>query len=302
MTNPNNAIGTNGAYSGRTSPEALNDVACAFSRGILSGWQCSPASGMTVELGGVAGVRDVAIAIDNAGNRATINNRSGAPVDVTLGAAHTNYNRIDCIVAYVAADPTGDGKTTDNPSACGIIAVAGTPAANPTAPSESTIRSAITTDGAAGARAAYVILATITVGANVASIGSGAIQQGILAAGRTPVNGVTASSNAQASNLSTSWSNLYTIDVSKFPTGATFQVIANVALSTSASAEQAARLVHGSQAGKASQFLDVTWGQTHTVISGFVKEAGVNTVAIQGQVSNNPNSAWGFTAAAFLIG
>lgn len=302
MTNPNNAIGTNGAYSGRTSPEALNDVACAFSRGIISGWQCSPASGMTVELGGVAGVRDVAIAIDNAGNRATINNRSGAPVDVTLGAAHTSYNRIDCIVAYVDADPTGDGETTDNPSACGIIAVAGTPAANPTAPTESAIRSAITTDGAAGTRAAYVILATITVGANVASIGSGAIQQGAIAVSRTPIIGVLARSDAQASNLSTSWSNLYTIDVSKIPTGAIFQVIAVTELSTSAEAQQFARLVHGGQVSRASQHANVMWGQSHTVLAGFVKEAGVDTVAIQGMVSNDPNSAWGFVATAFPIG
>lgn len=178
MTNPNNAIGTNGAYSGRTSPEALNDVATAYSRGIISGWNCAPSTGMKVALGGTAGTRDVAIATDNSGNRETINNRSGAPVEVTISTAPASYSRIDLIVAYVNPNPTGDGTSTDNPTACGIIAVAGSPAATPVAPNDTAIRSAITTDGGTGAGAFYVILASITVGANVTTIGSGVITQG----------------------------------------------------------------------------------------------------------------------------
>jgi hypothetical protein len=178
MTNPNNAIGTNGAFDGRTSPNALNDLTAAFTRGIVSGWNCSPKSGMTVQLGGSASVRDVALAEDNAGDKLTINNRSGAPVEVTLAGAPATNNRIDAIVAYVDNPSTGDGTTTDNPTACGIIAVSGTVAANPTAPTETQIRSAITTDGATGGVAYYVVLATIRVGTNVTSIGSGVITQG----------------------------------------------------------------------------------------------------------------------------
>ena len=178
MTNPNNAIGTNGAFSGRTSPNALNDILGAFSKGIVSGWACSPKTGMTVQLGGSASVRDVALAEDNAGNKLTIDNRSGAPVEVTLSGAPSTNNRIDCIVAYVDNPSTGDDSTTDNPTACGIIAVSGTVAANPTAPSDAQIRSAITTDGATGGVAYYVVLATILVGTNVTTIGSGVITQG----------------------------------------------------------------------------------------------------------------------------
>lgn len=181
MTNPNNAIGTNGAFDGRTSPNALNDLTAAFTRGIVSGWNCSPKSGMTVQLGGGASVRDVALAEDNAGDKLTINNRSGAPVEVTLAGAPATNNRIDAIVAYVDNPSTGDGNTTDNPTACGIIAVSGTVAANPTAPTDGQIRSAITTDGATGGVAYYVILATIRVGTNVTSIGSGVITQGAVA-------------------------------------------------------------------------------------------------------------------------
>lgn len=181
MTNPNNAIGTNGAFDGRTSPNALNDLTAAFTRGIVSGWNCSPKSGMTVQLGGSASVRDVALAEDNAGDKLTINNRSGAPVEITLDGAPATNNRVDAIVAYVDNPSTGDGNTTDNPTACGIIAVSGTVAANPTAPTDEQIRSAITTDGATGGVAYYVILATIRVGTSVTSIGSGVITQGAAA-------------------------------------------------------------------------------------------------------------------------
>lgn len=181
MTNPNNAIGTNGAFDGRTSPNALNDITAAFTRGIVSGWNCAPKSGMTVQLGGSASVRDVALAEDNAGDKLTINNRSGAPVEITLDGAPATNNRIDAIVAYVDNPSTGDGNTTDNPTACGIIAVSGTVAANPTAPTDEQIRSAITTDGATGGVAYYVILATIRVGTSVTSIGSGVITQGSVA-------------------------------------------------------------------------------------------------------------------------
>ena len=181
MTNPNNAIGTNGAFDGRTSPNALNDLAAAFTRGIVSGWNCVPKSGMTVQLGGSASVRDVALAEDNAGDKLTINNRSGAPVEITLDGAPATNNRVDAIVAYVDNPSTGDGNTTDNPTACGIIAVSGTVAANPTAPTDEQIRSAITTDGATGGVAYYVILATIRVGTSVTSIGSGVITQGSVA-------------------------------------------------------------------------------------------------------------------------
>ena len=178
MTNPNNAIGTNGAFDGRTSPNALNDLTAAFTRGIVSGWNCVPKSGMTVQLGGSASVRDVALAEDNAGDKLTINNRSGAPVEITLDGAPATNNRIDAIVAYVDNPSTGDGNTTDNPTACGIIAVSGTVAANPTAPTDEQIRSAITTDGATGGVAYYVIIATIRVGTSVTTIGSGVITQG----------------------------------------------------------------------------------------------------------------------------
>lgn len=178
MTNPNNAVGTNAAYGGRTSVNAFNDDLTIYSRGILSGWACSPKSGMTVQIGGNGADRDAAVAEDNAGNKTSINNISGSPIDVTIPAAPATNNRIDLIVAYADSPPSGTSTVVDNPAACGIIVVSGTAAASPTAPTDATIRSAITADGATGSTAYYVILAQIRVGTGVTTIGSGVITQG----------------------------------------------------------------------------------------------------------------------------
>lgn len=178
MTNPNNAVGTNAAYGGRTSVNAFNDGLNIYSRGILSGWACSPKSGMTVQIGGNGSDRDAAVAEDNAGNKTSINNISGSPIDVTISAAPATNNRIDLIVAYADNPPSGTSTVVDNPAACGIIVVSGTAASSPTPPTNATIRSAITADGASGSTAYYVILAQIRVGTGVTTIGSGVITQG----------------------------------------------------------------------------------------------------------------------------
>ena len=178
MTNPNNAIGTNAGFGGRTSPNALNDNLAAWTRGVISGWACSPKSGMIVQIGGSGSDRDVAVAEDNAGNKTTINNRNGSPVDITLSGASSTGNRIDSIVAYVDNPAQGTSSDVDYAPACGIIAVKGTVSSNPSAPTNARIRTAITADGANGTAAYYVVLANVTVGQGVTTIGSGAIAQG----------------------------------------------------------------------------------------------------------------------------
>lgn len=182
MTNPNNAVGTNAAYSGRTSVNAFNDDLAAYSRGILTGWNCQVNTGLTVILGGGHSVRDVAIAEDNAGNKTTINNISLDEVPVTLDTAPGANSRIDAIVAYVDNPPQGSDSTADNPEACGIISVAGTPAVSPQAPDDNAIRTAITADGASGTTAYYVVLATVTVPTGTTDLIPGYIEQGDKAA------------------------------------------------------------------------------------------------------------------------
>lgn len=178
-SNPDNAIGTNGAYGGRTSVNAANDILGLFqSRGVLSGWAATPNTGLTISLGGDGSTRDVAIAEDNAGNKTTINNISQDPVDVTIPAAPASNSRIDLVVAYVDNPPQGQSTDLDNPGACGLIVVSGVAAATPVAPTDGDIRSAITADGATGAQAYYVVLASVTIPNGTTTITSDMISGG----------------------------------------------------------------------------------------------------------------------------
>lgn len=174
-TNPNNAVGTNGAFGGRTSVNAFNDIMGAFqSRGVLSGWGVTPSSGMTVSVGGSGTTRDVAVAEDASGNKTSVNNISGAPILVTLDSAPASNSRYDAIVAYVDKPPMGNA-TQDNPECCGIIPVTGTAASTPAYPDDGIIRSAITSDGASGATAYYAILGYVLVASGTTTITSGMI-------------------------------------------------------------------------------------------------------------------------------
>lgn len=203
MTNPDNTVGTNAGFDGRTTPNAFNDILGAFTRGIVSGWACTPKTGMTIQLGGDGTTRDVAIAEDNAGNKTTINNRTATPVEITLSGAPATGNRIDSIVAYVDSAQSGQGATdVDFPSITGIIAVSGTAANTPSEPTEAQIRTAITSDGADGASSFYVVLANITVGQGVTTIGSGVISAGASATiNTTPAAGSITNSMIAASTI-----------------------------------------------------------------------------------------------------
>lgn len=181
MSNPNNAVGTNAAYSGRTSVNAFNDDLAAFTAGVLSGWACESDTGLTLALGGDANIRDVAIAADNAGNKTSINNISGSPISVTISTPPVSNSRIDAIVAYVDNPPQGVSTTADNPAACGLITVEGTAAVTPVAPNDGAIRTAITADGASGSTAYYVVLALVTVASGTTDITSDAIAPGDIA-------------------------------------------------------------------------------------------------------------------------
>ena len=176
MTNPNNSLGTNGAFGGRTSVNAFNDVLATFnSAGIVSGFAVAPDTGMTVEVGGSGTVRDVAVAEAPFGNRTTIDIISGDPIPVTIDTASTTSARIDSIVAYVNSPANANDTAVDNPTACGIISVNGTSGG---APLDAAIRTAITADGGTGSTAYYVVIANVSVPANTTTITSGLILAG----------------------------------------------------------------------------------------------------------------------------
>ena len=181
-TNPNNAVGTNGAFGGRTSVNAFNDVLSIFnSRGIVQGWDMAPDSGMNITIGGNGTVRDVAIAQDNIGNKTTINNISEQPIPLTIPAAPATNSRIDAVVAYVDNPAEGSATITDNYGACGLIVVSGTAASSPSVPSEADIRTAITADGGAGTVAYYVVLGTVRVATGTTDISANMLTKGAYA-------------------------------------------------------------------------------------------------------------------------
>lgn len=274
MTNPNNAVGTNAAYGGRTSVNAFNDDLNIYSRGIISGWACSPKSGMTVQIGGNGSERDVAAAEDNAGNKTSINNISGSPIDVTIPAAPATNNRIDLIVAYADNPPSGTSTVVDNPAACGIIVVSGTAAASPTEPTNAAIRSAITADGATGSTAYYVILAKIRVGTGVTTIGSGVITQGArVESGATAGANTVATSSLQDGAVTSDkidWTTLGIVNysTSEVATGATW--------------------VNGSQIYKRSYYISAgpAAGGTTTISFG---SSVTLVVKVEGYLSNGVN-------------
>lgn len=177
MTNPNNAVGTNAAYSGRTSTNAFNDGVNAWTRGVLSGWLGASVSGMTIQVGG-GNVRDVAVAADNAGNKTTVNNISGAPIQLTIDTAPATNKRIDSVVVYVDNPQQGQSTEVDNPGCCGIIVVNGTVASSPVRPTDAMIRTAITADGASGATAYFAIIANVAVDTGVTTINATKITVG----------------------------------------------------------------------------------------------------------------------------
>lgn len=172
MTNPNNALGTNAALGGRTSVDAFNDAISSLTRGVVSGFAVTPSSAMTLNVGGTAGVRDVAVAVSPNGNRVSVDNRTTSPIKVTMAAASASSARIDAIVAYVNSPSQVTVTTPDNPTACGIIPVSGTASAQPT---DSAIRTAISADGGTGSTAYYVIIAIVRLAANTTTITSNMI-------------------------------------------------------------------------------------------------------------------------------
>ena len=181
MINPDNKLGVNAAFQGRTTPNTLNlGLQVLSGRGIISGFSVTPVSGLTVSIGAVAGTPDAAIVQDDIGNRLIMTTRSTVPIQQTLSEAPDTDSRIDAIVIYTNNPPEviESIPTADNPTVCAMLVVEGEVAANPTAPDDTAIRAAITADEASGATAYYAVLAYVTVEAGVTDITAGEIQAG----------------------------------------------------------------------------------------------------------------------------
>lgn len=171
MTNPNNIVRVRARNGGRASVYEVNAWAQGFSMGILEGYGVTQntSADMNVLVGGSATKPDVLIAQNPAGYKIALDIIGRQAVAITAPASNS---RISAIVAYTndLSLSTTQDDVTGSPASCGLIVVNGTAAANPVAPTDSQIRTAITSDGATGSQAAYCVIATIKVASNTTMI------------------------------------------------------------------------------------------------------------------------------------
>lgn len=173
MTNPSDMVRVRARLDGRASVYEANGWCQSFNTGVLSGNGVLPntVADMNVLVGGTPDNPDVVIAQNPDGYKIALDLVSQQAVAITAPASQS---RISAIVAYTddLSIQSTDANTTGSPSSCGLIVVNGNTAANPTAPNDTTIRSAITSDGATGSQACYSILALITVSSSATAITS----------------------------------------------------------------------------------------------------------------------------------
>ncbi len=164
MTNPDNIVRVRARNGGRASVYEANGWCQAFSTGLLEGNGViqNTVADMNVLVGGSITKPDVVIATNPAGYKIALDIVGQQAVAITAPASN---KRISAIVAYTddLSLPTTQDTVTGAPGSCGLIVVNGTAASSPTAPNDTTIRSAITADGATGSQASYCVIATVLV-------------------------------------------------------------------------------------------------------------------------------------------
>ena len=171
MTNPDNIVRVRARNGGRASVYEANGWCQAYGSGILEGTGVvqNTVANMTVLVGGSSSKPDVLIAQNPAGYKIALDLVGEQPVTITAPASNS---RISAIVAYtddLALESTED-TVTGSPASCGLIVVNGSSSASPSAPTDTQIRNAITSDGATGSQASYAVIATITVASNATTI------------------------------------------------------------------------------------------------------------------------------------
>ena len=204
MTNPDNIVRVRARNGGRASVYEANGWAQAYSAGLLegNGVKQNTSANMNVLVGGSTTKPDVVLAENAAGYRVALDIVGQQAVAITKPSSNS---RISAIVAYT--DDLSLGTTQDtvtgSPSTCGLIVVNGTAASTPSAPTDTQIRNAITSDGATGSQAAYCVIATILVASNTTAITDTLITTNVAKLAGT---GVVTSQNIDFATLSGNYS------------------------------------------------------------------------------------------------
>lgn len=171
MTNPDNIVRVRARNGGRASVYEANGWAQAYTTGLLEGNGViqNTSADMNVLVGGSTTKPDVVLAENAAGYRIALDLVGQQAVAITAPASNS---RISAIVAYTddLSLATDEDTVTGSPATCGLIVVNGTAASSPSAPTDTQIRNAITSDGATGSQASYCVIATITVASTTTAI------------------------------------------------------------------------------------------------------------------------------------
>lgn len=171
MTNPDNIVRVRARNGGRASVYEANGWAQAFSSGLFegNGVTQNTSADMHVLVGGSSSKPDVILAENPSGYKIALDIVGQQAVTLTAPASNS---RISAIVAYTddLSLSTDQTTVTGSPASCGLIVVNGSASSNPSAPTDTQIRNAITADGATGSQASYAVIATVRVAHNTTVI------------------------------------------------------------------------------------------------------------------------------------
>jgi len=164
MTNPDNIVRVRARNGGRASVYEANGWAQAFSSGLFegNGVTQNTSADMHVLVGGSSSKPDVILAENPSGYKIALDIVGQQAITLTAPASNS---RISAIVAYTddLSLSTDQTTVTGSPASCGLIVVNGSASSNPSAPTDTQIRNAITADGATGSQASYAVIATVRV-------------------------------------------------------------------------------------------------------------------------------------------
>lgn len=169
MTNPSNIVRFHSRNGGRASSYEANASYQVYDTGLLFGNGVISATGLNITVGGSTSNPDIVIAQNPAGYKFALDLIGAATL--TLTAPVSNSKKV-AIVAYTD-DPSvvsTEDTVTGNPGSCGLIVIDGAASATPTEPDDTTIRAAITADGATGSQAIYAVIAVVTVSSTTTDI------------------------------------------------------------------------------------------------------------------------------------
>ena len=183
----------------------------AYSAGVLSGFTAKSAASWTLQIGGVSGVQDVAIAKNPSGESELFSGTAGQSIPFIIGGAPgtPGQSRTDALVIY--KDPFTTSVVNNGVDVTDYQVVAGTAATTGTqvAPDDAAIRAAIPS----GSLKFVAVIGYVTTayGQSSVSLGNLTLDRAVLNSLLTPVEYADATVATSQTTTSTSYADLSTV-------------------------------------------------------------------------------------------